>query len=81
MQTMKLVEYKHLLVSLENKKLRELEEELKEKIKFLIDKSNHSIKSKCLKWIVKKNTARLQKISGIRNEETKPKYAEKIISY
>ena len=32
-----------------NKKLRELEEELKQKITFLIDKSSHSIKSKCLK--------------------------------
>ena len=28
-----------------------------------------------------KNTARLKKISGIRNEETKPNYADKIISY
>ena len=27
---------------------------IKRKIKSLIDKSNHSIKSKCIKWIVKK---------------------------
>ena len=35
-----------------NKKLKELED--KRKIKTSIDKSNHSVKSKCLKWIVKK---------------------------
>ena len=27
--------------------------------------SNHSIKSKCLKWIAKKNTARLQRMENI----------------
>ena len=50
MQIMKLEEYKHLLgySEFKNKKLRELEEKIKE-----IDKLNQ-MKSKCLKQIVKK---------------------------
>ena len=31
-------------------------------------KSKHSIKSKCLKWIVKKNTARLQRMENTQSE-------------
>ena len=63
-QIMKLVEYKHSLVSLRtenlkklekesSKRIKELENEIK-KTKTLIDKSNQLIKTKCLKWFFKK---------------------------
>ena len=56
---MKLVEYKHLLVSLKIKTMKKIRKRIKQKnertriqnknIKSSIDKSNHSIKLKCLK--------------------------------
>ena len=59
MQIMKLVEYKHLLVSLKIKTMKKIRKRIKQKnektriqnknIKSSIDKSNHSIKLKCLK--------------------------------
>ena len=46
---MKLVEYKHLLVSLKIKQKNERTRIQNKNIKSSIDKSNHSIKLKCLK--------------------------------
>ena len=55
-----------------NKEIKDLEDKIK-KNKTSIDKSNHSIKSKCLKWIVK-NTLLNYTNEWWKNEETKPKY-------
>ena len=55
MQTMNLVEYKHLLVNskLTFKKTKQTIKTTRRQNR-KIDRSNHLIKSKCLKWIVKK---------------------------
>ena len=58
---MKLVEYRHLLVKF--KKIKRIRRRIKKKIKSFIDNSNLSIKSKCLKHVVKKNTAIIIKMS------------------
>ena len=44
-------------------------------------KSNHSTKSKCFKWIVKKILPDYKKSVAKKNKETKPKYPKKEISY
>ena len=49
---MKLVEYRHLLVKF--KKIKRIRRRIKKKIKSFIDNSNLSIKSMCLKHVVKK---------------------------
>ena len=48
-------------------------DDLSKRLQELNFKSNHSIKSKCLKWIVKKNTARLQRTKkhSIKNKTDK----------
>ena len=70
-QTMKLVKFKHLLVNLKakEKKKKELEDEIK-RLKTSINKS------RCLKWVVKKNFTKLQttkntqsKIKAIKTEK------------
>ena len=54
MQTMKLPEYKHLSVNLKTtiKKIKQNIKRTRSQNR-KIDRSNHIIKSKCLKWIVK----------------------------
>ena len=63
MKIMKLGDYKDFLINLKTENLKNQKTNQRKnkrtkrrnkKIKTSIGKSNHSIKSKCLKWIVKK---------------------------
>ena len=88
MKIMKLGDYKDFLINLKTENLKNQKTNQRKnkrtkrrnkKIKTSIGKSNHSIKSKCLKWIVKKILPALQSWLSMINIEKKekPKYVKK----